>query len=238
MSVGKPIHLYALAGEPFAYLFHPHQANRVNARVDLVRQNYYTLRFQFVRTTDFDLASNLTAPSAAQWPIDQYEDIIFGLKATTTATDFTAAWRGYNTTDTAWHSLVNGRCSIDIAPTTSLSLASYVSVARLIDSASYFDVPDFGLETNLRQNLITGSEPSTPSGTFDGNSYSGTVTAGTDNVAITVTGMTSGGRVVPFFVGNPVSTIGATCSTDTVTVTLGGPVASNTTVGVYVIARS
>ena len=238
MSVGKPIHLYALAGEPFAYLFHPHQANRVNARVDLVRQNYYTLRFQFVRTTDFDLSSTLTAPTSAQWAIDSYTDIIFGLKTSTTATDFTAAWRGFNTSDTAWHALASGRCSIDIAPTSDITLASYISVARLLNNTSYFDVPDLGLETNLRQNLITGAEPSSPSGAFDGNSYTGTVTAGNSSVAITISGMTTGGRVVPFFVGNPVSTIGATCATNTVTVTLGGPVDSNTTVGVYVIKRS
>ena len=62
MAHGRPLYLYYLDG--WDYLFKPTQANRVDDRVDLVRQNYYTLRIQAVKSTDFSLTSTLQAPAA------------------------------------------------------------------------------------------------------------------------------------------------------------------------------
>jgi len=237
MAHGKLIHLYLFDG--LGYLFDPLQANTVKDRLDLVRQNYYTLRVQAVKKTDFAMQSDLTAPNAATVDLSQYEDIIFGLKTAIADADYDAAWRGYNTGDSAWHNLSYGRLSIDIAPTTALSVARYRGVFRLLDGTSYYDLPDLGLYVDLRQNIVVGTEPSTPSGGLGTQSYTGTVLAGASTVAITVTGMTTGGTAIPYFYGSaPTSTISATCTTDTVTVTLGGPADVDTAVAVYIVAKA
>jgi hypothetical protein len=82
--------------------------------------------------------------------------------------------------------------------------------------------------------VFYGTEPDAPSGTVDVTAYDGTVLAGTDSVVITVPGMTSAGLAVPYFPGVPVSTIGATCGSGIVTVSLGGTVDANTAVKVIV----
>jgi hypothetical protein len=238
MATGKPLTIYAYLGDAWCYTFRPNQASRVDDRLDLVRQNYYTLRVQAVRTTDFSLDANGKPANANTVDLSAYSDAIFGFKTTDTATDFTAAWRGYNTTDTAWHNLSYGRFSIDVAPISTLTVAQYRAAFRLLNGTSYLDIPDFSLLLNLRQNLITGTEPTTPSGGVDPNSYTGTVLAGASSVVITVPNMTTTGQAVPFFLGSPVSTIGATCGVGIVTVELGGTVDANTLVGLYIVKKS
>jgi hypothetical protein len=240
MATGKPLTIYALVGEPWCYLFHPLQSNRVLPAIDLVRQNYYTLRLQAVRTTDVSLSNTGTVTTGAV-DLSAYDDVIFGMKSTATATDYSAAWRGFNTGDTAWHSLANGRFSIDVAPTTALTVQQYLGCAfRLIDgSTSYLDVPDLPLTVNLRQNLITGSEPSTPSGTLSGNVGTATVLAGNDSVTVTDAAMTATGLIIPYFYGSaPASTIAATAASGSFVITLGGPALVNTAVGYYIVRRS
>lgn len=219
-------------------LFEPLHAGIIKARDALTRQNYYTLRVQAAVRRDIDLSSSFTIATASVYSLAQYSNIIFGLKESATDTDFAAAWAGFNTGDTAWHSLANGRASIDVAPTTALDIGDYVGVFRFLDGTSYLDVPASGLIVSLRQNIITGSEPSTPGGTTD-NDGTATILAGSDTTgAITDANMTTGGLVIPFFLGNPVSSIGATCANGSFTISIGGPAASNLTVGYYIRKRS
>lgn len=239
MANGKPLTIYALAGDAWCYLFSPLQASRVIPEIDLVRQNYYTLRVQVVRTTDITL-SNTGAATSGTVDLSSYDDVIFGVKEAADDTDYDVAWRGFNATDTAWHSLANGRFSVDIAPTTALTVQQYLGCAfRLIDGTSYLDLPDIPLIVNLRKNVITGDEPSTPSGTLSGNVGTATVAAGIDNVVVADANMTATGLIVPFFSGSdPVSTISAVAGTGNFTITLGGPALVNTTVGYYIVRRS
>ena len=82
--------------------------------------------------------------------------------------------------------------------------------------------------------VYVGDEASAPTSTT-GALYSGTVTAGTNTVTITVAGMTATGTVVPILYNAPFSTtIRATCQSGSVLVTLGGLAPSNTTVKVKV----
>lgn len=236
MAFGKPVHCYGFIGGNWCYLFHPLQASRVQDRLDLVRQNYYTLRLQLATATNFDLTSTLAAPDANCPNLSRYTDLIFGFKDDLTSANWTAAWRGFNTSDTGWHLPSKGRFSIDVAPTAALTVAQYVGGFRLLDDTTYLDAPDLPLQLNLRRNLITGNEPPAPSGNT-ANSYTGTVLAGEISVTIAVTGMTSSGLALPCFIGEPTSSIGAVCGTDTVTVSLGGSQDTNTLVGIYVAKR-
>lgn len=237
MATGKPVYLYGLIGGNWCYLFHPLQASRVQDRLDLVRQNFYTLRLQLTTATGFDLTSILAAPDAHCPNLSRYTDLIFGFKEDLSSASWTAAWRGFNSTDTGWHLPSKGRFSIDVAPTTLVSVAQYVGGFRLLDDTTYLDAPDMPLLLNLRQNLITGDEPPTPNGNVT-NSYTGTVLAGQTSVTIGVAGMTSAGLALPCFVGEPTTSIGATCGTGTVTVNLGGTQDTDTLVGLYVAKRA
>jgi hypothetical protein len=229
--------LYAHIGANWTWFLDPLRGDIVVPEVSLVRQNYYTLRVQAVRAGGFIL--NATgAASSGTVDLSGYDDVIFGMKEAADDTDFAAAWRGFNATDTAWHSLANGRFSIDVAPTTALDVQSFLGCGfRLLNGAEYFDVPDIALVVNLRQNLITGSEPSTPGGTT-ANDGTATIADGTDSVTVTDANMTTAGLIVPFFVGSPVSTISATAGTGNFTITIGGPASGNITVGYYIRKRS
>lgn len=235
---GKPLYLYLLDG--WGYAFVPQQANRVLSLVDIVRQDYYTVRLQVVSTTDFTLGSDLTAPAAAVVPINSYSTILFGLKTQAlydAGGDYSVAWTGFNTGDTDWHSLASGRASIDIATTTALAIAQYRAGVELSDGTYGVRYPDLPLFVNLRRELIVGTEPTSPSGTVF-NSGSATIPAGSDRTnPVSCTGMTTAGYVIPFWLGAAQGTLGATAMTNTFTITNSGPVAADTLVGYYIVKK-
>jgi len=238
MSHGIVHYLYHL--DPWGYFFIPGQGNRVQGNLTLVRNCYHTLRLQSVKTIDFTLASDLSAPTAAHpdWP--SFTGSTFGLKTAAQfedSGDFTAAWSGFDTNDTAWHSPANKRYSFAIAPTHATAVGLYPVVWSLTDGSVTVKLPDFPMLVNLVQEGVIGTEATAPSG-ISSNSGTATILNGTDSIAVAFVGMTAAGHVIPFWVGAAQSTLGVTAGTGTFTIQAGGPVSGNSVVGYFVVKTS
>jgi hypothetical protein len=238
MAHGLIHNLYFLDG--WGWMFVPQQANRVQGDINIVRNCYHTLRLTAARTTDFDLASDLTLPSAAlaDWPT--FTGATFGFKTQDNfedSGDWTAAWSGFDTGDTAWHSPANKRYSLALAPTHATALAQYRLQIALTDGSVTVKLPDFPLYANLLQEMIVGDETTAPSG-IASNTGTATITSGNSSVTVSFTGMTTAGYIIPFWTASPQSTLSATAGTNQFTINAGGPVAGNTTVGYFVVGTS
>lgn len=234
MSHGLVKYLYYLDG--YGYFFRPEQANRVDAEMVLVRGTYHTLRIQGVKTTAFDLTSDLKAPAAAlpDWPT--FSSAVFGLKTPEEYEadgDFAAAWTGFDTGDTAWHSPSNCRYSIAVAPTSSLDAGTYMAAAQLSTGSITMPLPDFAMRVPLLRQLVIGDEPTVP-GSVANRSGTATLADGTDSIAVSFTGMTSGGLVIPFWIGAAQGTLGVVAAANAFTITSSGPVSGASQVGYYV----
>jgi hypothetical protein len=238
MAHGKLKYLYYLDG--WGYFFKPTQANRVDDGLEITRQDYITLRLQAVSTTDFSLNTDFTVPDAATVDWSNYSDAITGVKTAANYTaggDYTVAFSGFDTGDTTWINAAKGRLSFAIAFTSSIAPGPYLSEIKLIDGSNTNRIPDLPLPLNLVQELVIGTEPTTPSG-ISGNSGTAIIPARSDSVTVSFTGMTATGLVIPSWIGNPLSTLGASCTTNSFTIKAGGPMDVNTTVGYYVAKTS
>lgn len=238
MSHGNVHYLYYLDG--WGYYFVPQQANRVNGTMELSRNCYHTIRLQAVRTTDFSLQSDLSAPSTAlpDWP--NFTGAVWGLKTETQfneSGDYTAAWSGFDTGDTEWHSPADKRYSFAVAPTHATATGVYLHTLSLTDGSVTMKLPDIPLRVPVIQEGIVGDEPTVPSG-ISSNSGTAIIPDGTDSVVVSFTDMTSGGLIIPFWIGSAQSTISAIAGTDQFTIQSGGPVDGDTTVGYYVVKSS
>lgn len=234
MSHGLVRYLYYLDG--YGYVFEPSQSNRVQPALPLVRNIYHTIRLQAVKTTSFDLNSDMTAPTAAlpDWPV--FTSAVFGLKTATNfdnGGDFAAAWSGFDTGDTAWHSPANMRYSFAVAPTIALNVGCYLSWIELTLGGISQPLPDIPLLTPLRRELITGTEPTAPSG-IGSQGGTATILNGTDSITVAFAGISATGLVIPFWIGAAQSALSATATTNSFTITAGGAVSGDAIVGYYV----
>lgn len=230
MAHGKLKYLYYLDG--WGYFFKPTQAARVDDGLSINLLDYFTIRIQAVKTIDFILNADLSAPDAVTVDWSGYTDAVTGIKTKddyNSGGNFTAAWSGFDTGDTDWINTARGRNSIAIALVSTITPAPYLFQTELIAGSNTNRIPDIPLPFNAVRELITGSEPTVPSG-ISSNSGTATILAGTDSIVVSFTGMTATGLVIPSWIGAPQSTLGATCSTNSFTIKAGGPMAVNTQV--------
>lgn len=203
MSLAKAQHLYY---DVFTNQFFDPRNGRTVGDLNLVRQDYTRLRVQLVSTKDFDLATNLTAPTAAQVALTGFtSSVTFAIKTQTQYDDadgdFTQATAGFDTSDTDWHLLASGRFTHTTAIISTVAAQGYLGFIRLQDaSANYYTLGNFPMLIRAVGEVITGSESTIPSGA-SANWVTGTITSGNTYVDITVTGMTATGRAVPVLLG-------------------------------------
>jgi hypothetical protein len=176
-------------------------------------------------------ASTTLIPASGAYSLADQTDAIFAVKTLLNVEDegsgdLTLVASGFDATDSAWHSLANGRFSLISAWPLATAAGIYQCEFCLFDSTDNetklpADGNAYVLEVPYK--LYTGTEPSAPTGNHAGNWYTGTVANGDSTGTITVTGLTTGGKVIPVITGGDLSsTISAACTTNTVTVSLGG----------------
>jgi hypothetical protein len=205
MAAAKSIHLYY---NVFDNSFFDPRTGRIVGDLDVVRQDYTRLRVQAVSTREFDLASDLTAPAAAQVALTGWStNVLFAIKTQAqydaAAGDFTLATTGFDTTDTAWHSLAAGRFTHTTAITSSIAAKQYLGVLRLQDSSSnYYTLGNFPMTARVTGEVITGSEATTPAGVTSASWVTGTITVGLTYVDIVVAGLTTAAQVIPVLMGS------------------------------------
>lgn len=186
-------------------------------------------------------------PASASASLAEMTDVIFAVKTLANwedegSGDLTLVASGFDTTDTAWHSLDNGRFSIQSAWPLATAAGLYVAEFCLFDQDdNEMKLPTgesaYTLEVPFK--LYTGTEATAPSGSHAGNWYTGTVAVGASTGVITVTGLTTGGKVIPVITGGDLNTtIQAACTTDTVTVTLGGINSTAAAIPVAVLVKA
>jgi hypothetical protein len=219
----------------FDHFYYPNEAGRVRGRLDLDLASVHRLRIQCVTGKDWTPSSTGTAPSGSVRDLSDVTNALVGIKTTLDATDYSEAWLGLDTTDTAWYSLANGRLSVLIAPT--IAAGSYKLGIQLKAGTTNIDLGWFPLDCELRTSLNIGTEPSAPAGVAS-NVGTATITDGSDRVTVTDANMTSGGLVLPSWQGAPQSSLGCTYAAGSFVIIAGGPVSGNTTVGYYIARRS
>jgi hypothetical protein len=219
----------------FDHFFYPNEAGRVRGRLDLDLASVHRLRIQCVTGKDWTPSSTGTAPSGSIRSLADVTNILVGIKSALADADYQEAWLGLDTTDTDWYSLANGRVSVLIAPT--ITAGSYKLGIQLKAGSTNIDLGWSPLDCELRTSLNIGTEPSAPVG-VSGNTGTATIASGSDNVVVTDANMTTGGIVIPSWLGSPQSTLSAVCAAGSFTITAGGPVVGNTSVGYYIARRS
>jgi hypothetical protein len=219
----------------FDHFFYPTEAGRARGRLDLDKASLHRLRVQCVTSKDFSLASDGTAPTAAVRSLVNVTNVLVGLKSSIDATDYAEAWLGVDTTDTDWYSLAAGRLSVLIAPT--IDAGRYYLGIQLKANTTNIDLGWLPLDCYLSDSLNAGTEPSAPAGVAT-NVGTATITDGSDNVVVTDANMTATGIVFPSWQGTPQSTLSAVCAAGSFTITAGGPVSGNTSVGYYIARRT
>lgn len=237
MAFAKNHKLYHVGDDAsdFDHFFHPHEAGRLRGRLDLDTASLHRLRIQCVLGKDWTPASDGSAPSGSVRSLTDITNALVGIKSATTDADYQEAWLGLDTTDTAWHSLANGRLSVLIAPT--IAAGSYKLGIQLKAGTTNIDLGYLPLDCELRTSLNTGDEASAPAGVAN-NVGTATIPDGSDRVTVTDTDMTTGGLVLPSWQGTPQSTLGCTYAAGSFVIIAGGPVSGNTTVGYYIARRS
>lgn len=192
-------------------------------------------------------AATTLIPASGAYSLADQTDAIFAVKTLDAfedegSGDLTLVASGFDTTDTAWHSLANGRFTIISAWPLATEAGLYRCEFCLFDATdNETKLPSDGTAYVLEvpYKLYTGTEVSAPTGNHAGNWYTGTVADGASSGTITVTGLTTNGRVIPVITGGDMnSTISAACTTNTVTVTLGGVNQTGAAVPVAVLVVS
>lgn len=136
--------------------------------------------------------------------------------------DLTVA--GFDTTDSAWHSPGNGKITIQVAAPLSLASGVYIPEFMFVEGSNNWSLTpaDYTMVCELTRRVYTGSESNASNDATSLNSwFSGTASAATDFANITVTGMTTTGKVLPVVKSGQGQYItGYTCTTDNVKVQL------------------
>lgn len=240
--MSSPIYLhYSLSDEAF---FDP-QNNALRGAFALIRNDVSLFRVQCVLNRGATVSLSTYQASNRTLDLSTYTGTpAFGLKTETLYAadgDYAQAWSGY-ATDATWHSLANGRFSLNTAPT--ITPAGYVCEFQLmtVGSAAWTihgaGVAEGKTRCLILRDVIIGSETSAPAGTVT-TSGTATIVAGNTSVVVTLTGMTATGNVIPSLLGvSELTTISATPGTGQFTINIGGTYASNVTVGYFVTALS
>lgn len=104
----------------------------------------------------------------------------------------------------------------------------------LIDSASAtesLDTGEYATTLEVRRRVFTGLEASAPSGTTGTNWYTGTIPAGSDSVALSISGVTASARGIPVQTGGgTLPGLSYTATANTITISTTGPVGEATPV--------
>jgi hypothetical protein len=183
--------------------------------------------------------------SAYRVSLADQSNVIFALKTAENVAleadgDISLGVSGFDTSDTGWQSLSAGMFSVSIVAPLTLAGGIYIPEIDLLDSTNNswsLDSGDYPTVCDVTRRVYTGAESTPVSGASGQTWFAGTVLTGHDTVTITVTGMTTGGKVIPVITsGSFMTTITATCTTNTVTVQLGATADQPVSVAVLVIS--
>lgn len=238
--MSRPLYLhYSLADEAF---FDP-DTGALRASFAVMRNDTTMARVQTVLNRGATVSMSTYQASTRTIDLSSYTGTpVFGLKTDANFLadgDYSQAWSGY-ATDASWHSLANGRFSLQLAPT--ITPALYVAEFQLqTGAASALTLHGAGVALGrthcvLVRDLAIGSETTAVSGVTN-TTGTATVTAGQTSKVVSYTGMTATGVVIVSLLNvAEMTTISVTPATDQFTVTLGASYDEDVTVG-YLVAR-
>lgn len=237
--MGRPLYLhYSLADEAY---FDP-ETGALRAAIALIRNDAYTVRTQVVLNRGATISLATYQASTRTFDLSSYSGTpALGLKTETTFAadgDYTQVWSGY-ATDASWHSLSNGRTSLEIAPT--VTPATYVIGTQLQTAGGgALSLHGTGCAEGrtrciLARDVVVGDEATAPAG-VSGNSGTATITAPADYVDVAYTGMTANGVVIVSLLNtSELTTLTVTPGSGTFRVTAGSAPTTTYTVG-YLVA--
>jgi hypothetical protein len=237
--MGRPLYLhYSIADESF---FDP-ETGALRSAFALVRNDAYTLRCQAVLNRGATISLATYQASTRAFDLSSYSGTpAFGLKTASNFAadgDYTQVWSGF-ATDASWHSLSNGRLSMEVAPT--VTPATYYAELQLQTSGgSALSFHGTGTAEGLTRcvlarDVVVGSEATAPSG-VSGNSGTATITAPADCVDVTYTGMTASGVVIVSLLNTTnLTTLSVTPGTGTFRIAAGAAPSTTWTVA-YLVA--
>lgn len=220
--------------------FDPFNSNLPVTTLDLYKRDSIMLRVQAVTNTNgLTINSDYTAPDAYCTDLSDLVNVVFGVKTRANYASEGAFAQSFVTFDTGDYFYVpaKSRFAIPVGIVGGTTAGDYLSEFHFYTTGGA--VNTFGrqpLACPITQDLVTGQEP--PPNPAPGHIGTATILAGSDNVVVTFTGLTSTGIVFASWLGNPISTISGIAGTGQFTIQAGGPVPVNTQVAYNVASLS